>query len=590
MFHAFREVVVLDTEFHSGRVLGNRPVPVCLCAVELHSGRRHRIWLEPGEHPANPLPADALFVAYSAAAEWGCYLALGWDLPANICDLYAEFRCLTNGCSKSVGDSLIDALAYYGCPAMPKSFKQHMRERILLGGTYGVEEREDILDYCMSDVDATVLLLQAMEEEVNLPAALERGRYTKAVARMEWSGIPIDVPLLCALQEHWAEFRVELVEKVEFENQYNIYKKTGASYSFNYKAFDNFLVEEGFSEIWKPTKSSRRPCLEDDYLKQMAEIFPRLAPFRALRKTLSGLITLEPPVGTHGRNRSSIRAFAAKTSRNQPRTREMIMCFPAWARSLMRAEPGHALLYVDLSSAEFGIGAALSKDPEMMADYSRGDPYLSLGKRMGVLPTEATRETHGPTREALKSVCLGSQYGMGAQTLSVKLRKSLEEAKELLQLHRRAYPRYWAFTDAVIETARFEHQIWTAMDWRLNDAHLQKTNSLRNFPMQATCADILRLACCLATEAGLEVVAPFHDALLLHVSLDDVDESLEFVAGCWSRASAALLDGFELRCEVNREKAAFEFPLRYLDGRQSDFFDKALAFLAERGCHVEEAA
>ena len=590
MFHAFREVVVLDTEFHSGRVLGNRPVPVCLCAVELHSGRRHRIWLEPGEHPANPLPADALFVAYSAAAEWGCYLALGWDLPANICDLYAEFRCLTNGCSKSVGDSLIDALAYYGCPAMPKSFKQHMRERILLGGTYGVEEREDILDYCMSDVDATVLLLQAMEEEVNLPAALERGRYTKAVARMEWSGIPIDVPLLCALQEHWAEFRVELVEKVEFENQYNIYKKTGASYSFNYKAFDNFLVEEGFSEIWKPTKSSRRPCLEDDYLKQMAEIFPRLAPFRALRKTLSGLITLEPPVGTDGRNRSSIRAFAAKTSRNQPRTREMIMCFPAWARSLMRAEPGHALLYVDLSSAEFGIGAALSKDPEMMADYSRGDPYLSLGKRMGVLPTEATRETHGPTREALKSVCLGSQYGMGAQTLSVKLRKSLEEAKELLQLHRRAYPRYWAFTDAVIETARFEHQIWTAMDWRLNDAHLQKTNSLRNFPMQATCADILRLACCLATEAGLEVVAPFHDALLLHVSLDDVDESLEFVAGCWSRASAALLDGFELRCEVNREKAAFEFPLRYLDGRQSDFFDKALAFLAERGCHVEEAA
>jgi hypothetical protein len=98
MFASFQEVVVLDTEFHTGQVPGNKSVPVCLCAVELRSGRKHRIWLEPGETPANPLPADALYVAFSASAEWGCYLALGWDLPVYVCDLFAEFRCLTNGC------------------------------------------------------------------------------------------------------------------------------------------------------------------------------------------------------------------------------------------------------------------------------------------------------------------------------------------------------------------------------------------------------------------------------------------------------------------------------------------------------------
>jgi len=94
----------------------------------------------------------------------------------------------------------------------------------------------------------------------------------------------------------------------------------------------------------------------------------------------------------------------------------------------------------------------------------------------------------------------------------------------------------------------------------------------------------------MATEAGLEVVAPFHDALLLLVQLTEVDESLEFVAGCWSRASAALLEGFELRCEVNRKKAAFEYPRRYFDGRQSDFFDKALTFLAGHAPHIAFAA
>lgn len=590
MFPSFREVVVLDTEFHTGRVLGNRPIPVCICAVELRSGRKHRIWCEPGEPLLNPLPVDALYVAFSAQAEWGTFLALGWDLPTHICDLYAEFRCLTNGLPTTTGNSLIDALTYYHCPAMPRSQKQGVRERILQGGPYTSEERREILDYCAGDVDATANLLQAMEADIYLPMAVERGRYSKAVARMEWAGIPVEVELLRALQEHWKDFRTELVEKVELEHQFNVYRKIGSSYSFNHKAFDAFLVREGLDEIWRRTPGKRRAYLDDDYMKEMAEIFPQLVPLRALRKTLSALNTLQPPVGADGRNRSSIRPFAAKTSRNQPRTREMIMCFPAWARSLMRAEPGHALLYVDLASAEFGIAAALSKDPAMMADYRAGDPYLSLGKRMRALPQDATKETHGPKREVLKSVCLGALYGMGPQTLALKLHVPLEEAKELLQLHRRAYPGYWDYTAAVVEKARFEHQIWTAMDWRLNDAHREKTNSIRNFPMQATCADILRLACCLATEAGLEVVAPFHDALLVHVPLTEVDDSLEFIRGCWSRASSALLDGYELRCDPDRKKSVFEYPQRFMDGRQADFFEKALAFVTQRGFPLEAAA
>ena len=101
---------------------------------------------------------------------------------------------------------------------------------------------------------------------------------------------------------------------------------------------------------------------------------------------------------------------------------------------------------------------------------------------------------------------------------------------------------------------------------------------------------MLRLACCLTTEAGLEVVAPFHDALLLHVPIPEVDESLAFVGGCWSRASGALLDGFELRSEINRKKAVFEYPRRYKDGRQADFFEKALTFVTERGLPMEAAA
>jgi hypothetical protein len=202
-----------------------------------------------------------------------------------------------------------------------------MRERVRRGGSYTTEERRDILDYCMEDVDATVLPLQAMEGGINLHAALVRGRYTKAVAWMESSGIPVDAPALRAIQEHWVEFRTELVSKVESEHRFDVYRKTGASYIFSYSRFDEFLVvREGLDAIWERTPRTHRAFLDGDYLNGMAEMFPHLAPLRALRKTLSGLTKLEPPAGTDGRNRSSIMAFAAKTSRNQPRTSDMIMC------------------------------------------------------------------------------------------------------------------------------------------------------------------------------------------------------------------------------------------------------------------------
>jgi len=134
MFDRFTEVVVLDTEFHTGQREGNRPVPVCLCAKELRSGRIHRIWLDDVEARPNPLPPDALYVAYSASAEWGCYLAQGWELPRYVCDLFFEFRCLTNGKAKNVGDSMIDALSYYGLPSVTSFYKQDMRERSCAAG------------------------------------------------------------------------------------------------------------------------------------------------------------------------------------------------------------------------------------------------------------------------------------------------------------------------------------------------------------------------------------------------------------------------------------------------------------------------
>ena len=91
----------VDFEFHPahGRE-GNPPVPVCMAATEFNSGHTYRLWLDDLRClDAATFPTDetALFVAYYASAEIGCFLALGWPTPVNVLDLFVEFRCATTG-------------------------------------------------------------------------------------------------------------------------------------------------------------------------------------------------------------------------------------------------------------------------------------------------------------------------------------------------------------------------------------------------------------------------------------------------------------------------------------------------------------
>ena len=94
-------VWLVDFEFYPahGRE-GNPPVPVCMVACEITSGRTLRRWQdELARLSAAPFPTDAsaLLVANYAPAEMSCFIALGWPVPANVLDLFIAFRRHTNG-------------------------------------------------------------------------------------------------------------------------------------------------------------------------------------------------------------------------------------------------------------------------------------------------------------------------------------------------------------------------------------------------------------------------------------------------------------------------------------------------------------
>src|SRR5436305_14527710 len=90
----YRSVWTVDTEFQQPD--GEPNVPVCLCAEELHSGRRLELFFD--QHHHNPFDyEESLFVCYNAAAEWKTFIALGWELPPNVLDLYFEYLNRING-------------------------------------------------------------------------------------------------------------------------------------------------------------------------------------------------------------------------------------------------------------------------------------------------------------------------------------------------------------------------------------------------------------------------------------------------------------------------------------------------------------
>jgi hypothetical protein len=109
----FSEILAVDFEYIADP--GERPVPVCMVAKELRTGRLIHLWRD--EMPAGPpfpVGDDSLFVAYAAAAELSCFLQLGWAMPTRILDLHFEFLAKINGRRAGEKDGLLWALAAHG--------------------------------------------------------------------------------------------------------------------------------------------------------------------------------------------------------------------------------------------------------------------------------------------------------------------------------------------------------------------------------------------------------------------------------------------------------------------------------------------
>ena len=298
-----------------------------------------RLWRDEfGPEPPFPIGADALFVSFTASAELGCFLALGWPMPARILDLSAEYRLLRNldyprGTPKELREKkgLVDACRFFGISAIGAGEKSVIRRRILEGEPFSEEEREAILDYCSGDVFPLEKLLVAMGPHIDLPRALLRGRHEITVATIENIGIPTDVEMLTAFRENWTRIQDDLIAKLDAD--FHVYEGR----SFRRDRFAALLTRLGIKN-W-PLLDSGQLDLEDKTLRDMAKAYPGLAPLRELRHSLSSLRLDALAVGEDGRARAKLWPYSTKTGRNLPAPDEFIFGPSCWLRGLIKPRP-----------------------------------------------------------------------------------------------------------------------------------------------------------------------------------------------------------------------------------------------------------
>ncbi len=109
--------------------------------------------------------------------------------------------------------------------------------------------------------------------------------------------------------------------------------------------------------------------------------------------------------------------------------------------------------------------------------------------------------------------------------------------------------------------------------------------------MQANGAEMLRLACCLATESGVVVCAPNHHALLIEAPLEELADAIKSTEVAMAEASEIVLNGFRLRTSATSIRYPDHYPHPRSDALWSEI-DRTLAELegSSEPAHERDAA
>jgi DNA polymerase-1 len=146
---------------------------------------------------------------------------------------------------------------------------------------------------------------------------------------------------------------------------------------------------------------------------------------------------------------------------------------------------------------------------------------------------------------------------MGLTSLAASVGGSVDKARDLLLAYRRTFASYWSWVGNRIEHALAVGAITASFGWTMQMSERTNRRTLGNWPLQANGSEMLRLAILRAQALGIEVVAPVHDAILIHAPVDQLEHHIALATEAMQYASRQVLAGYALKVGVDRFEGRF---------------------------------
>ena len=566
----YRYVISVDSEFRFTE--GNPPSVVCFVYQDIKTGESFNC-TSATDILDLPWPHDeAVYIVFNAVAEASCWLAWNIPLPGYVIDLWVEFKNLTqDGIKRERGYySLLNCCHRLGVEEqyiISEEQKEHFRDLIIHQTEYSDREMQQILEYCKSDVVVTGKLLQPVldhmeirlsraEHETRIQQILFRGRVKTAEAQVIHSGICCDNEKLNLFNKYWPEAKENFVK--EQDKNLNCFEDG----VFKYDKFVELIHKNKLEKPWPKTpkgnfKSDEKTLKRFEYIADMDKL-------RLLIKLNGSGKMLGYCVGDDGRSRTPLNWFSTVSGRTAASSSKYPFGPSKWVRELLKPKDGFTYAYIDYKQQEMYVQAYLSKDQNMIAAVNSGDIYIYTAILAGAAPSDATKDTHPKPRQLYKVGVLANSYGMGRDSLAQQLNESLAIAKSIQFGIKRAYAKYFQWQENVKSKMIKQKRLQTIFGWT---RHLPSGDinfrSIGNWPIQATGAEMTRLAMVKLLDAGFEVHATIHDAVLVMIPNKNIGPGIK-------QAQEILADAAEDILGVRIPTDVDQFESNWKQGRNKD--------------------
>jgi DNA polymerase I-like protein with 3'-5' exonuclease and polymerase domains len=436
--------------------------------------------------------------------------------------------------------------------------KTKMRDLIIAGGPFSEQEKKDILNYChddtkhLSDLAFKIKYEQDKVFKVDDKERLYRGKMSAIVAKIMSYGYPVDEEKVRTLSKNIPIILFDLCEEIN--------QKTGkALFTWNIKKechkVDMNVLAEAISEYdkdgsWPKTRTGKY-CTDSETFEKIIDarhdkredVLSLYCHYKNLATSLNSMKedivkkdNFYSALGPDGRVHSYMGQYVAQSGRFQQPAKTFIFLKDARLRYLVQPRAGYVITGIDFAQQEFLLAACISKDFTMYKTYMSGDIYLQFGSDVGIV------------RKVAKAAVLGINYGMQKNALArkitndSKIETSPEQAQEIIDKFYNLYSDYAKFKRDLLVSYAQKKYLKLADGWTMYGDNKNKLSVL-NVPIQGMGACILRKAIELATERGLKIIFPLHDALYIESKLENYEKELDILIECMREASGFYFEG-----------------------------------------------